>query len=378
MRQLLPKQDGIALIMVIGILAVLTIAGSTMMFYTTSSTRNVGRSKADEVSFSLSEAALNNAMSVLSNPANNPYDDAILPSTEATASSLAYENGTAMWWGTLNRGEGRWTISALGLNSNPASPGIAPLRRKIVAQVRIKPTYIQPLNNPAWDYMYATQTGNACDENLNNNVLGNARMYVAGNLCLGNNSGASISALVVMGNLDLSNNTSVGAGTNMSTRVETSVGGNCRYGGAPWAACTGNQDSRHIFSKLANGTTIGVNHSPTAIPAPVAEWDKWYENAIPGPSQPCTATSGSPPTFDTNYPIRDNNVGIIDLTPASSYSCRVGPGASTTLSSVTGINSAQTSIGVTSAAGFPISAFRIRIDDELMNVTAASERPLGP
>ncbi len=370
MRQLLPKQDGIALIMVIGILAVLTIAGSTMMFYTTSSTRNVGRSKADEVSFSLSEAALNNAMSVLSNPANNPYDDAILPSTEATASSLAYENGTAMWWGTLNRGEGRWTISALGLNSNPGSAGTAPLRRKIVAQVRIKPTYIQPLNNPAWDYMYATQTGNACDENLNNNVLGNARMYVAGNLCLGNNSGASISALVVMGNLDLSNNTSVGAGTNMSTRVETSVGGNCRYGGASWAACTGNQDSRHIFSKLANGTTIGVNHSPTVIAAPAAEWAKWYENAIPGPSQPCTSTSGSPPTFDTNYPIRDNNVGIIDLTPSSSYSCRVGPGASTTLSSVTGINSAQTSIGVTSAAGFPISAFRIRIDDELMNVTA--------
>jgi len=368
MRQLIHKQDGIALIMVIGILAVLTIAGSTMMFYTTSSARNVGRSKADEVSFSLSEAALNNAMSVLSNPANNAYDADIMPSTEATASSLAYENGTATWWGTLDRAQGRWTISAVGLNSNPGSPGTAPLRRKIVAQVRIKPTYIQPLSNPAWDYMYATQTGNACDENLNNNVAGNARMYVAGNLCLGNNSGASISALVVMGNLDLANNTSVGAGTNMGTRVETSVGGNCRYGGASWAACTGNQDSRHIYSKLANGTTIGVNHSPTAIPAPAAEWDKWYENAIPGPSQPCTTISGTPPSFDTNYPARDNNVGIVDLTPTSSYSCRVGPGASTTLPSA--ISTGQTSITVTSATGFPMSAFRIRIDDELMNVTS--------
>ena len=97
MRQLIHKQDGIALIMVIGILAVLTIAGSTMMFYTTSNAKNVVRSKLDETSFSLSEAALNNAMSVLANPVNNSLDADVLPSTEATASSIAYENGTAKW-----------------------------------------------------------------------------------------------------------------------------------------------------------------------------------------------------------------------------------------------------------------------------------------
>ena len=154
----------------------------------------------------------------------------------------------------------------------------------------------------------------------------------------------------------------------MSTRVETYVGGNCRYGVGSWAACSGNQDARHIYSKLAGGTTIGVNHAPPTIAAPQADFPGWYENAIPGPAQPCTTTSGTPPVFDTNYPSRNNSVGIVDLTPTSSYVCRVGPGASTTLPSA--ISSTQTTIGVASATGFPASGFRIRIDDELMTVTA--------
>jgi hypothetical protein len=366
--RLFRRQEGFALIMAVGVLGVLTIAGTSVMVYTASNTRLSQRSKSEESSFSLSEASLNNAMAVLANPINNALDPDVLPSTEATASSMAYENGTAKWYGTLDRAAAVWTITALGLYDNPAGPGTAQVRRKLTAKVPVTPTLTQKFNNPAWDYMYATATGNACDETLNNNVSGNARMYVAGNLCIGNNAGTSISSLVINGNLDVFNQASVGASTSMSTRVETYVGGNCRYSVGSWGACSGNQDARHIYSKLADGTTIGVNHTPTAIPAPTADFAKWYENAIPGPSQPCTATSGTPPTLDTNYPARDNNVGIVDLTPASSYDCRVGPGASTSLPSA--INSTQTTITVASATGFPASAFRIRIDDELMTVTA--------
>ena len=134
MRQLIPKQDGMALIMVIGMLAVLTIAGSTMVVYTTSNAKNVVRSKVDESSFSLSEAALNNAMSVLANPVNNSLDADVLPSTEATASSIAYENGTAKWYGTLDRAAAVWTITALGLYDNPTGPGTAQVRRKLTAR----------------------------------------------------------------------------------------------------------------------------------------------------------------------------------------------------------------------------------------------------
>jgi hypothetical protein len=176
------------------------------------------------------------------------------------------------------------------------------------------------------------------------------------------------SKVIVGGNLDVSNNAAVGASSNMNTRVETYVGGNCRYSVGSWVTCSGNQDANHIYSKLSDNATIAVNHTPPVVPPPTADFASWYENAIPGPSQSCTTTSGTPPAFDNNYPARDNSATLVDLTPASSYICRVGPGASTTLSSQ--INSNQSTVTVASASGFPTtSQFRIRIDDEVMTVT---------
>jgi hypothetical protein len=366
--RLLRKQDGIALVMVLGMLMVLTIAGTTMVVYTTSNTRTAARSGTDEDSFSLSEAALNNLMAVLSNPTNNALDPDVLPSSEATASSMEYENGTAKWWGTLDRANAVWTVTGLGIRNNPAGPGTAQVRRKLTAKVPIQPTYTQPLNNPVWNYLYSGHTGSTCDQSLNNNISGTSRMYIAGNLCLSPNVQLAQSKVIVGGNLDVSNNAAVGASSNMNTRVETYVGGNCRYSVGSWVTCSGNQDANHIYSKLSDNATIAVNHTPPVVPPPTADFASWYENAIPGPSQSCTTTSGTPPAFDNNYPARDNSATLVDLTPASSYICRVGPGASTTLSSQ--INSNQSTVTVASASGFPTtSQFRIRIDDEVMTVT---------
>jgi Tfp pilus assembly protein PilX len=365
--RLFRRQEGTALVMVMGIIVVLTIAGTTLMVYSSQNTRSAARSKTDETSFSLSEAALNNAMAVLSNPSNNALDPDVLPSTLATASSVAYENGTAKWYGTLDRANAVWTVTGLGVYNNPTS-GSGQVTRTLTARVPVTPTYTQPLNNPVWNYLYAGHTGSTCDQTLNNNISGNSRMYVAGNLCLSPNVALGQSVVIVGGNMDLSNNAAVGANTNMSTRVETYVGGNCRYGGNSWVACNGNQDANHIYSKLANGTSIGVNHTPPVVPPPSADYATWYENAIPGPSQTCTTQSGTPPTFDNNYPSRDNSVStVFDLTPSTSYMCRVGPGAETTLTGA--MTAAQTTLTVASASGFPASSFHIRIDDEVMTVT---------
>jgi hypothetical protein len=124
-----------------------------------------------------------------------------------------------------------------------------------------------------------------------------------------------------------------------------------------------------VYSKLSDGTTIGVNHTAPVIAPPAANFASWYENAIPGPSQTCTTSSGTTPTFDTNYPSRDNSVSsVFDLTPVSSYYCRVGPGANTTLTSA--LTASQTTVTVASATGFPTTTFNIRVDDEYMTVTA--------
>jgi Tfp pilus assembly protein PilX len=367
MLRLFRRQEGTALVMVMGIIVVLTISGTTLMVYSSQNTRSSARSKVDETSFSLSEAALNNAMAVLSNPTNNALDPDVLPSTEATASSVAYENGTAKWYGTLDRANAVWTVTGLGVYNNPTS-GSAQVTRRLTARVPVTPTYTQPLNNPVWNYLYSGHTGSTCDQTLNNNINGSSRMYVAGNLCLSPNVQLAQSVVIVGANMDLSNNAAVGANTNMSTRVETYVGGNCRYGGNTWVACTGNQDANHIYSKLSNGTTTSVNHTPPVVPPPTADYATWYENAIPGPSQSCTTSSGTPPTFDNNYPSRDNSVGtVFDLTPSTSYMCRVGPGAETTATGA--MTASQTTVSIASATGFPTSQFHIRIDDEIMTVT---------
>jgi hypothetical protein len=200
--------------------------------------------------------------------------------------------------------------------------------KTLTAKVTVTPTFTQPLNNPSWNYMFATRTGNTSDDTLNNNVGAGSRIYVAGNLCLGNNANLSPSALVVLGSLDVDNNASVGSSSSMNTRTETYVGTWCHYGkGTTANPCTGNQDANNIFSKKnPPNYVVGVNNSPVLLSAPTTDFPGWYENSIPGPSQSCTTSSGTPPVFDNNYPTRDNSVSTpFDLTPASSYTCRVGP-----------------------------------------------------
>jgi Tfp pilus assembly protein PilX len=394
-RRLVAEERGIALVMALGILVVCAIMLTTVVLYTSSGQRTASFSKARMTAFDAADAGMNNAYAVLNLPTNNSLLQSILPpchtpnpdtstpgttnptwmtsSSNLTAQSTwnknVYGNATTYWCGDLDRYGAQWFLRSVGSVTNPTGAGAT--TRTLNSKVTIQPTLTQPKNNPVWDYLYAGHTGSACDQTLNNNISGSSRMYVAGNLCLSPNVNLAQSKVIVGGNLDLANNSSVGANTSLSTRVETQVGNNCRYGtnSPPWVTCTGNQDANHIYSKLADGTTIGVNHVPDVIAPPAADFATWYQNAIPGPAQSCTTASGPTPTFDTNYPTRDNSVTTaFDLTPATSYTCRVGRGASTTLAAA--ITSSQTTITVSSASGFPTSGtFRIRIDDEDMTVT---------
>lgn len=270
--------------------------------------------------------------------------------------------------GTLVRKYAVWYLTSIGNTPNPNRPTTS-VTRTLEATVTVTPTTTQPLNNPVWDYLYAGHTGSTCDQTLNNNISGASRMYVAGNLCLSPNVQLNQSSVIVGGSVDVSNNAAIGAATSLSTRVETYVGGQCRYSVGTWANCAGNQDARHIYSKLSDGVNVGVNQPAPVVAPPAADFATWYENSIPGPSQTCTTSSGTPPTFDTNYPSRDNSVSTpVDLTPNSSYFCRVGPGASTTLAGA--MTSTTNTVTVSSASGFPTSPFVIRIDDEYMTVTA--------
>ncbi|HET7556027.1 MAG TPA: hypothetical protein VFJ75_10290, partial [Gaiellaceae bacterium] len=373
-----------ALVMAIGIMAVLGIAGTTAVAYSTSGERQTRQSTSRDSAFSLAEAGINNSMAVLNLPTNNALDPDTLPKcttndkkysdpSAARTSTSTWQHstiggGSVDYCGTLVRKYAVWYLTSIGNTPNPNRPTTS-VTRTLEATVTVTPTTTQPLNNPVWDYLYAGHTGSTCDQTLNNNISGASRMYVAGNLCLSPNVQLNQSSVIVGGSVDVSNNAAIGAATSLSTRVETYVGGQCRYSVGTWANCAGNQDARHIYSKLSDGVNVGVNQPAPVVAPPAADFATWYENSIPGPSQTCTTSSGTPPTFDTNYPSRDNSVSTpVDLTPNSSYFCRVGPGASTTLAGA--MTSTTNTVTVSSASGFPTSPFVIRIDDEYMTVTA--------
>ena len=373
-----------ALVMAIGIMTVLAIAGTTAIAYSTSSAQQSTQTRSRTSAFALAEAGVNNSMAVLNLPTNNALDPDTLPkctnnekkysdpAADRTSTSgwrhSTIDGGTVDWCGTLVRKDALWYLTSIGRSSNPNRP-TTNVTRTLEATVTVTPTTTQPLNNPVWNYLYAGHTGSTCDQTLNNNISGASRMYVAGNLCLSPNVILNQSTVIVGGTLDVSNNAAVGASTSMATRVETYVGGNCRYATGSWGSCGGNQDARHIYSKLKDGVSVGVNQPAPVVAPPAADFATWYENAIPGPSQSCTSSSGTPPTFDNNYPSKDNSVSsVADLTPSSSYFCRVGQGANTTLTGA--MTAASTTVTVASATGFPTTPFVIRIDDEFMTVTA--------
>jgi hypothetical protein len=339
-RRLFRKQDGITLVMAVGILGVLTVSGTTLIYYSSTNARSVSYSTTNSSAYDLAEAGINEMMAILSKPENNALKTDLLPQTTST-----YSNGTVTWSGTLNEATQTWAVTSTGKIKNPTGKTASDVQRTLSAQVPVTPSFAQPLNNPAWNYVFATRTGTAggCDLTLNNNVSGASRLYVSGNLCLNNNVNVTSNPLVVRGKLQLNNGAAVGASTSLATRVETYVGGSggqyCKYGNQAWSPSGGGancSDTDHVYSKLPGGSTIGVTTASGSIPliaAPAVDWDAWYTNSIPGPTKDCSSTigakSGTTPTWDNNQLRNASTNGsvatVFDLTPASSYTCRVGP-----------------------------------------------------
>src|SRR5688500_15315269 len=330
LRRLLRRQDGITLVMAVGLLGMLSLTGASLVYYSSTNARSVEYSVRNASAYDLAEAGIDEMMAVLSKPTNNALMPGLLPET-----THDYDGGTVTWSGTLNQLTQTWSLTSTGRIDNPTGASASDVRRTLTAEVPVTPTLTQPLNNPAWNYIYAKGTGQPCDLTISNNVVGSSRLYVEGNLCLSNNVDITQTSLLVKGNLDLSNNAKVGASTSISTRVETFVGGNCRYAGGSWGTpCVNNQDVRRIYSKKDGPSyVVGVSNTVPVIAAPSADVSAWYANSIPGPTLDCSsangARSGTPPTWD-NDGVRNNSVPVFELTASSSYTCRVGPAATPT------------------------------------------------
>jgi Tfp pilus assembly protein PilX len=327
------------LIVALGMTVVLSISVTTSVFYSSANSRSAGRSSADQKALSLAEAGLNNAVSVLNQAANALVQSPTLPSTEATASSQAYGNDNAYWWGVLVGTQ--WTLYGKGVVANPTGPGSATVVRKVSAKVQVTASLTQTLNAQAWNYIYSTKTNatGACDWSISNNVIIKAPVYVSGNLCVQNDAWIQKAGtppspevmvnVVVQGKVTTSGSGYIGtSGAKVNSAY---IGGGCN-GHIP---CKWNGGGDPVYANTVSATV------PTISP-PAADYDYWFANADPGPKHPCASSTGTVPVFDNQSvatATRNTSAGTINLTPAGtsakSYTCTTASGGTLSWNAVT-------------------------------------------
>ena len=316
------REDGVALVMSLSMLTVLGIVGATTVLYSTQNAGAASRSKQDGASYALAEAGVNNAAAALGAPGVNLLNPNALPQT-----TTPYDGGSVTWWGTLNEATGVWTLSAVGRTRNPTGPAVADVRRTVTATVQVLPAAAQPLNNPAWNYIYSRAKGGTCDMTISNSVQVASPLYVSGSLCLQNTATIVKGPLQVNGRLTMMQ-TANAVGSAAAPVSEAHVAGGCKWSsGVLHTPCLGGAGT----SGADNVWATKLDSAAGTIPAPTPDFNYWYLNASPGPYAPCRAVSGTPPAFDndalgTPDPAKRNNsmnaLSAVDLTPPASYTCK--------------------------------------------------------
>jgi hypothetical protein len=312
-------ESGFALVMTLLVLSISSVLLVSVISFTSASGRTASYASRGIAVDALAEAGVNNAAAVLSNPSNNALNPSLLPPR-----TTSYDGGHVTWSGVLDSATGIWRIDALAFAPNPASPGNR-LMRSLRAHIAVIPTLSQPLNSPAWNYIYSRGTGATCDMTIGQTVVLGAPLLVNGNLCLENQARITKGPLLVGGRLSLATNNNA-VGTSGVPINSAAIGNGCSKQGVLQRPCTGGAAVSVYASSLSS--TI------PSIPAPTVDWTGWYGAASPGPYFPCTAVSGTPPVFDNDQGVlppnlarRNNSIlTVVDLTPPASYSCRTVSG----------------------------------------------------
>jgi Tfp pilus assembly protein PilX len=321
----LGDERGFSLVFTLLTLLVTSVTLTAAIQYTTQNSRHSTRSKSDQVAYALAEAGIANAAAVLSNPSNNALDATVLPSEEPDPADPddadyigAYEGGTSKWWGTLTGHQ--WLVHGVGIVTDPTGR-TAPVRREVTSTIRIMPSLTQELNSNAWNYMFAKNTANACDVTFENSVTVDTSLYIMGDLCFYNTSavveapGDDVTNLYVGERIQFLGTGAVGASSNRINSAQIGIG--CRIGSSGSFTSPCSPTTRVHATTVLTGTLPGTG--------PTADFDFWYANAKPGPTQFCTvANPMSPTAFEAAGSTTRNTTGpwtSFNLTPSSNYTC---------------------------------------------------------
>jgi Tfp pilus assembly protein PilX len=347
--RLLADERGIALVMALGILVVLTILGTSVFSYSTINAHSTRLSQERSSAWDIAEAGVNNAFSILS----DPTIDARQPTTLSCGGSRCQTNvpgGYALWQGRLVETDASgnllqcvtsatcpyWIVTSTGYVRNPDAS--TPAWKTAIVKIPITWQTSSPQTSQAWSEIMSTQQKSpdgVCDETIQQGVVISSPLYVMGNLCLQNTVSIQQSPLNVVGSIWLQQPNSVvgipANGNGTPTKIAAAhIGGKCQYQSNGFHSCGGgiNSDAAWQADNIY-ATTHDSNYDQT-ITAPTINWAYWYKTASPGPMFPCAIVSGSPPVYSGIFGDVDTTMnnslasapGPVNLTPASSYTCK--------------------------------------------------------
>lgn len=347
-RRLAAGEDGIALVMALGVMTILTIALTTVVFLTAAGARDAQRTNAGQKAYALAEAGINNAVGVLdaNYPGTTQYPgvSTLLPTTTTTYSSTT----SVTWGGSLvqapaSAGWGyQWNLTATGTVTNPTGPtaqGAGAVTRTVTAVV---PVVIQPPTSggssiSALNMIYGNNI------NFSQSSTIDAPIYATGDLTLNNTGGivgtipatptapSQRNTLYVGGSLSLVQPNDV-VGSSSDPLLDVEVAGNCSskfYG--THRPCGPSGTKKNTDPIWADDCAPLCGTSPPAITAPTmtaSEMATFYNGADLGPNSPCDPSQSSGgsalPTFDNDTTMNGSaysQSSPFQLIGGSSYRC---------------------------------------------------------
>jgi hypothetical protein len=356
------SERGFALVLALGMTVVLSMTVVTVIESTTANERTADQSRNRVSAFSLAEAGMNYATSILAasnaydvhllhpQPPNQPADCANPPRNPSSApalgntcSPLVYtlDGGTATVSGTFDANTANWSITSTGQVRNPF--GGQATTRTLTSAVHVRAQPSQTNYVTAWNYIFVKDTTpNVCNMMLDQSTNFSVSLYVAGNLCFQNTAFIAETDpsnpinLEVLGKIVYLSGSSKGVGDtslpNNGQVTTAKIGGGCAtsVGGA---AHTCSPPGDYFYVKPG-----GYSQSAPAITSPSltdTDFQGYYTSAYIGRVQPACSSSANGGTtltgasFDNNTTPLDGvggngSLGTFDLTPATgNYSCQV-------------------------------------------------------
>jgi hypothetical protein len=245
----LGEERGIALAMALGVMSVLLISGTTIVYFSSTNARTASRSSSDQKAYALAEAGMNDALSILEN-ALDPRTSTLLPQT-----TVNLDGGTATYSGTIDAND-LWTLTSIGSVRSP-SGALSNVTRTLKRTVQILGLN-QSATGIAWSRFYQDSTATCLTID---GVNWPAPVSTRGDLCLvdGATITGSTTTVDVGGNVSI-----VGPDVTSSPRAPSAASG--------WTNSTNVFTSNSVYatnaiSSYGTGATLQATGFGFSIPS---------------------------------------------------------------------------------------------------------------